>query len=190
MKCRHNKKAAVLRIWKSLTFMPHSGGTEENQGHKSKTCNFFFRSGQNPVLTREQPFLEINSFSTLSLLEGVRSLQISSVEWGVLLPGPRPHGGDAHSQGNCAVCVTMLRVLSKACPQYQNHLRLSSPSCRARGTSQWDRWWSLWETCFLNHSWSRISGSVWMELYLRAKFYLELSSRSDITNNQGSLVNH
>lgn len=82
----------------------------------------------------------------------------------------------------------MLQVLSKACPQCQTHLRLSSPSCQVHGTSQWDRWWSLWETCFLNHSWSRISGSIWMELCLRARFYLELSSRSDSTHKQGSLV--
>lgn len=119
----------------------------------------------------------------------MRSLQISSVEWGILLPGPRPHAGDAHNEGNCAVCVTMLQVLFKACPQCQNHLRLFSPSCRVHGTSQWDRWWSLWETCLLNHSWSRISGSIWMELYLRARFYLELSSRLDSTHKQGSLVN-
>lgn len=56
-------------------------------------------------------------------------------------------------------------------PQHHNRLNVFfSSSCPVRGTSQWELWCSPSKTCFPNHSWSWISGSIWTALYLTARF--------------------
>lgn len=61
-------------------------------------------------------------------------------------------------------------------------VKLLSPllhcSCPVDGTSRWDLWWFLWRICLLSHSWSWISGYIWMEPHLKVRSCLGLNSRS------------
>lgn len=121
------------------------------------------------------------------------SLQITSVEWGLLLPGSRPQWGDAHHEGETTIRLT---GVSEASSQCQEHLQLWLTliiyfyccSCQVPGTSQWDLSFSLWESCSLNPSWSWTSGCLWMEPYLKVRSYWGLNSRQETTHTHRGLL--
>lgn len=97
--------------------------------HKSHTCNLIHCVWWNVCFTTEKSVV----FFKL-LFEGVRSLQVSPVERVILLPGPRPHRGDAHREGSCAVPVTMQQV--KPSPTASQS---SPPLLLLKLSSAWDQ---------------------------------------------------